>query len=327
MKMKTKSTLMVLALTAALVLSTGCANTPSGSDNSLDDSTVSYEPPSDPASGTENKGEPTFLICPDGTPVYTSEITSVFTGSDGSGDRKEITIDEAEKLAREGGNFTVICSGFAYAYISENAFNRIDNPDMFGPADDVIGLFGTEGGTEFFHYIGEEIPGSTEFIRLKTGGKIGSLTVKSAAAYFGNADSREFSDKPGNFLQGGSVEFDGELELSGYISVSSFNEFYNSGGYVTFCPDSDSCSKLPMFDGRWDSELGGFAHSPYESSEGYYGDLRLNLGNINELTVDTGDLKYGDTLVKSTIVIDDIKFEFDPMYGSNWNISLKQIKL
>ena len=318
-----KKKLAIMALAAVLMLGTGCSKAPSESDSVSDDISdvppVSYAPPSGSDSDvSKDKGEPTFLICPDGTPVYTSEITAVFTGSDEEGDRHDITLEEAERFAREGGDFTVICSGFVYAYIPENAFNRIDNPDLFNIDDDVIGLFSI-GDTQYFGYTGEEISPSTEFIRLEAGDRIGSLTLKSAAVYFGNApgnmDIREFSDKPGNFLRGCSAEFDGELELSGYLSVSPFNELYNMGGNITFYPDSKSCAKLPMADGRWDRELGSFVHKPFAVSDGYYGDFRLDFGNINELTVDTGTLAYGDSLIKATVKIGDIRFEFNPVYS------------
>lgn len=317
--MKKKLALMVLA--AVLVILTGCANTPSEPDWSIDYSPVSYEPPSDPASNTENKGEPTFLICPDGTPVYTSEITSVFTGSDETGDRRDITLDEAEMIAREGGDFTVICSGFVYGYLPENAFNRKDNPDMFEDQGDGIN----------FRFIGERLLPSTDFTRFEVGGKIGSLTVKSASAYFGNANGntefRDFSDKPGNFLQGGSVEFDGETELSGYVSVMPPDVMYGVGGGVTFYPDSRSCSKLPVVSGSRNNELGGFAHSPLETFYGYYGYITPEFGSIEELTVDTGSLAPGDFFVKAAVVVGDIGYEFKPDWGMTaQRFTLNEIK-
>lgn len=317
--MKKKFALMALA--AALVLSTGCANVPSEPADPLDDSSISYEPPSDSASNTDNKGEPTFLICPDGTPVYTSEIKSVFTGSDEMGDRRDITLNEAERIAREGGDFTVICSGFVYGYLPEAAFNRVDDPNMFEDQGDGIN----------FRYVGKRSAPSTKFTRFEVGGKIGSLTVKSASAYFGNANGnteiREFSDKPGNFLQGGSVEFDGETELSGYISVMPLDVMYGVGGGVTFYPDSSSCSKIPVVSGSWNNEIGGFAHSPLETFYGYYGYITPEFGSIEELTVDTGSLKPGDYLVKAAVVVGDIGFEFNTDYGmTSQRITLNEIK-
>lgn len=348
--MKKKLTILISTLTAALILSTGCAKAPSDPGNSTPEQSSSQGSSSVPenSSGnndessnsgsesgdsapTNDKGEPTFLICPDGTPVYTSEITEIYTGSDfmENDDRRDITLEEAEKLAKEGGDFTVICSGFVYGFIPENAFNRIDDPDLFGTRDDVIGFFSSES-TEYYGYTGAPVS-SAEYVRFNTGDKIGALTVKSASVCFGNApgnnDIREYSDKPANFLRGGSVEFDGELELSGYVSVSSYNEFYGTGGDVTFYPDPQSCTKLPVVGGHWDTETGKFVHSPVETFDGYYGDYTLNLGNINDTGADMSGLNYGDTLVKASVVVENIGFEFHPDYDMTFqNITLKDIR-
>lgn len=317
-----KKKLALITLTVALVFSTGCEKNSSRSDYSIDDLPVSSilnestsDPASDSASNTENKGEPTFLICPDGTPVYTSEITEIFTGSEETGDKHGITLEEAERLAREGEDFTVVCSGFAYGYIGKS-FNIIDDRHMFKDLGDRIN----------FIFTGEPQYLSTDIVRLETGKKFGGLTVKSASSHFGraywNMDIKEFSDKPGIFLQDGSVEFDGELELSGYLSVLSFNEYYNDGGDITFFPDNKSCAKIPIVGRRWNSELGGFDRVSYGSAQGYEGDLMLDLGKIDEITVDTGELDYGDSMVRSTVVIDDIKFS----PRSDWQFSFKEIK-
>lgn len=316
-----KKKLALIALTAALIFSTSCANTPSEPDWSIDYSPVSYEPPSDSASNTENKGEPTFLLCPDGTPVYTSEITSVFTGSDEKGNRREITLEEAEKLAHEGGDFTIICSGFVYGYIPDKAFNRIDDPDLFKDYGDGIN----------FNYIGEKIPPSTEFTRFENGGKIGTLTVKNAYTYFGNANGnielRDYSDKPGNFIRGGSVEFGGETELSGYVLVAPSDALYGLACNVTFYPDKKSCSKLPDVGGMWNFKTESFEHSLYETFYGYYGDIAPEFGSIEELTVDTGTLRPGDSFVRAAVTIGDIRYEFKPDWGMTaQHFTLNEIK-
>lgn len=315
-----KKKLAFIALAAALVFSTGCASS-SEPDWSIDYSPVSYEPPSGSASNTDNKGEPTFLLCPDGTPVYTSEITEIFTGSDETGDKREITLEEAERLARGGGDFTVICSGFVYGYLPDKAFNRIDDPDLFKDYGDGV----------TFNYIGEEIPPSTEFIRFENGGKIGSLTVKNAVTYFGNANGntelRDFSDKPGNFLQGGSVEFDGEVELSGYVSVRQLDAMYGTGGGVIFYPDGKSCFKLPVVGGYWYSDPGAYAHGTYTPFEGFCGSIVPEFGSIEELTIDTGSLKPGDSFVRAAVKIGNIGYEFKPDWGMTaQHFTLKEIK-
>ncbi len=127
-------------------------------------------------------GEPTFLTAPDGTPIYTSEISEVYTESEEQGNKKTITLAKAEQMAQTGdGNFTVKCDGFVYGYIPQRALNRVDNPEMF----EDIG----NGGN--FEYLGELSEGKagynkqlTDFIRIKPGDKFGELTVKNAYTLF-----------------------------------------------------------------------------------------------------------------------------------------------
>lgn len=321
-----KKKLAIMALAAALVFSTGCSKAQSGSDSVLDDISdvppVSYVPPSGSDSDvSKDKGEPTFLICPDGTPVYTSEITSVFTGSDEYGDRRDITLEEAERLAHEGGDFTVICSGFVYGYLPETAFNRIDDPDMFEDQGDGVN----------YRFIGEALPPLTGYTRFEVGGKIGTLTVKSASVYFGiksmGMSAPEFSDKPGIYYRGGSVEFDGTAELSGYVSVAEMDVMYGKGGMITLYPDKKSCSKLPIIGGYWNSELERLAYSPYSTFYGFYGYAAPELGVIGEVTADTGSLKPGDLCVKAAVKIKDIGYEFNPDFGMTFqHMTLDEIR-
>lgn len=322
-----KKKLALIALAAALVFSASCSKAPSNSNVSSDDISdvppVSYAPPdSSDSDVSKDKGEPTFLICPDGTPVYTSEITAVFTGSDSEGDRREITLEEAERFAREGENFTVICSGFVYGFIPETAYNRVDDPDMFEGQGDGVN----------YRFIGEALPTITEYTRFEVGGKFGTLTVKSASVCFGNHNDGmgvpEFSDKPGNFYRGGSVEFEGAAELSGYVSVLPMDVNYGTGGSISLYPDKKSCSGIPVVSGRWNKELGSFAYGPYRTFYGFYGYLAPELGNIKELTVDTGSLRPGDFCVKATVRVKDISIEFNPDYGMTFRrMTLDYIKL
>lgn len=313
--MKKKPALM--ALTAALVFFTGCTKAPTALGDPIDYTSVSYiSPNNDPAGIPDNKGEPTFLICPDGTPVYTSEILSIYT------DDSDITLEEAEQLAREGGDFTVVCSGFVYGYLPDLAYNRIDDPKLFKDQGDGVN----------FSFIGEKTPPSTEFTRFEVGGRIGSLTVKNALTYFGSprgyTNNREYSDKPGFYLLGGSAEFDGEIGLSGYVSVAPLDVMYGVGGGVTFYPDSGSCHGIPVVGGNWNKDVGGFAHSPSETFYGYYGSVTPEFGSIDELTADTGSLKPGDSFVKAVVTIENIGYTFRPEYEmTTRHFTLKDINL
>ena len=317
-----KKKFAIMALAAALMLGTGCSKAPSGSDSVSDVPPVSYSPPSGSDSDiSKDKGEPTFLICPDGTPVYTSEITAVFTGSESEGDRRDITLEEAERFAREGEDFTVICSGFMYGFIPDNVYNRVDDPGMFEGQGDGVN----------YRFIGEALPTVTEYVRFEVGGKIGELTVKSASVYFGNKNDGtgvpEFSGKPGNFYRGGSIEFEGTAELSGYVSVAAMDVMYGTGGMITLYPDKKSCSKLPVAGGYWNSELERFASDPYSTFYGFYGYAAPELGAISEVTADTGSLKPGDLCVKAAVKIENIRYEFNPDYGMTFrHLTLKDIR-
>ena len=110
----------------------GSSDNPSSSDNS----DIVPEP-------KKPDGEPTFLTCPDGTPIYTSEISEIYKGNEEWGFKEAITLEQAEQFAHEGGDFTVKCDGFFYGYIPEKALNRVDDPEMFKDS----------GGT--FKFLGE----------------------------------------------------------------------------------------------------------------------------------------------------------------------------
>lgn len=274
----------------------------SGASDNSDNSNVDTET-------QKPEGEPTFLTCPDGAPIYTSEITEVWMGSDQYGDKKSITFAEAEHIARESGDFTVKCDGFVYGYIPEPALNRIDDPEMFSD----IG-----GGS--FDYLGEtfdvntcEGKCSTEFMRINAGDKFDTLTVKSAYSLFGSNYSLEngFSDVPGAYLIGGAVEFEGDIELYGYVCVTQTNTLYGTGGDMTFYADGDSSVKVPNISSYfWDHINNRRCRFSTKWYDGYFGDgvSIWNLGNIYEVSCDVSELSPGDSFVKVKITVGDIKF-------------------
>ncbi len=269
------------------------------SGNSDNSSTPESEPePQKPA------GEPTFLICPDGTPVYTSEIREVYTGSEFSGNKETLTFEQAEQYARAcEGEFNVKCEGFAYGFIPERALNRVDNPEMFKEA----------GNGNGFDFIGEELDKygygklSTDFIRIKTGDKFGTLTVKSAYTLFGNNHfQKEFDETPGAYISGGAIEFDGEVELTGYVNVWEDSDYQGSGGTMVFFPDGESSMKIPVISFGYSEEHVKGHHRGERSSNGYFGDWDCTLGNMSEVECDTSGLHKGDVFVKVKITADNV---------------------
>lgn len=331
------------ALTLVLILAsiTACADSKSenlsGTQSSVtgsgENSADFQNPGGSKLSGTVSEpqtpdGEPTFLICPDGVPVYTSEITEIYSGDEKYGDKKPVTLAEAEQgirsvktehgiLTREE-TFTIKCDGFAYGYIPMPALNRVDNPDKF-----------EEDGSSY-KYIGElseDIKGetcllTTEFIRIKNGDKFGSLTVKNAFTLFGTNLNLFDGDPeaPGSCVLGRGLEFDGEVELEGYICVTPTETLYGTGGDMSFYPNAESSTKIPIPGGAWSSEYGEFCHITYPNYRGYFGDLTLDVGNIHETEFDIGGVHDGDSFVKAKITLENIKYVVGDFGGLKFDL-------
>lgn len=259
----------------------------SSSDSSISSSTSSESSTTAPEPEIP-AGNPTFLICPDGTPVYTSEITEIINWSN-----ETITIEQAEQIAHreiEDEEFHAKCVGFAYGYIPQKALNRIDNPEMF-----------KDSGGEFFEFLGEDEEPTNECMRIEVGDKFGTLTVTSAQAEFGSGVyDKEFDDAPGAYLSGGTVVFEGKIELTGYLTVEVGNPDYpGSEGIMTFFPDGESSTKIPVVPH-------GTLHRRTPYSDGCFGDWCASFGRISDADFDTSGLHLGDTFVKVKVTADRV---------------------
>lgn len=316
-----RTTKKILAKTISFMLIaaslTGCANqnqppenlqgtsTASQTANDTQNSTVTEsEPNSEPQTPS---GEPTFLLCPDGVPLYTSEITEIYSGSD----KNPATFDEAEQGIRsvkyEHGSltceeqFTIKCDGFTYGYIPMPALNRVDNPDMF-----------EEDGSSFRYLGATDKSGeliSTDFIRIKNGDKFGTLTVKNAYIIFGTNDHLFDGDPeaPGACVIGKGLEFDGEVELEGYICVTPADTLYGTGGDMKFYPNAESSVKIPIPGGSWRFEYDKYCHITYPSWTGWIGDEWFDVGNIHDTEFDVSGVSDGDQFVKAKITLENIR--------------------
>ena len=302
-----------IALTLAMLLSlTACDNSEnisdSGGSSEVDSQDVGNSGNSDSSENSDDildsepvrpkpDGEPTFLICPDGTPVYTSEISEIYAGSEFDGNLETLTFEQAERRA-EGceGEFTVECVGFAYGFIPERALNRADDPEMFK---------GNGSGTSF-EFLGDENKVSTDYTRIKVGDKFGTLTVKSAYTIFSdNRWLKEISETPGAYISGGALAFDGEFELTGYVDVWNNPDYPDSVGIMIFYPDGNSSVKIPVISYEFSENVGLF-HRSTPFSEGYFGDRVYDLGNMYEVDCDTSDLRPGDNFVKVKITAENV---------------------
>lgn len=246
-------------------------------------------------------GEPTFLTAPDGTPVYTSEVSEVYSGSEFDDNKETLTLAQAEQYARAcDGEFTVKCDGFAYGFIPERALNRADDPEMFK---------GTGDG-EIYEFLGSEDKFSADYIRINVGDKFGSLTVKSAYTLFSDDRFLEsFSEIPGAYISGGAIEFDGETELTGYVNVWEDSDYQGAGGTMVFYPDGGSGTKIPVISYEY-SDDGRKIHRSEPNSSGYFGDWWCSLGNMSEVDCDTSGLHKGDVFVKVKITADNVTSGF-----------------
>ncbi len=328
----------ISSLTFILSL-TACSNSQSSGDNSTSSSS-STESSSSSTTSTESSttssesstapepeipaGEPTFLICPDGTPVYTSEISEIYKGSEEWGDKEPITLEQAEQFAKEGSDFSVKCDGFAYGFTSEETLNCIDNPEMF---KDI-------GNGEFFEFLGEEFDVnafegkySTDYTQIKVGDKFGTLTVKSAYTLFSRQTwfgGEDFSDVPGVYLSGAGIEFDGEIEMTGYVAITPMDTLYGEGGDMEFIPNRDSSLIIPRFEFFLNKKARCVCHFPHVSGSGYCG-TSYNIGNMYEVDCDTSGLNPGDSFVKVKVVLGDVKYT--PGHLGGWSVKLKSIEI
>ncbi len=304
---------------SAITDSSDSSDKPGNSDNSdsPNSSTVSESAPEPP----KPAGEPTFITLPDGTPIYTSEISEIYKGVEEWGNKEAITLEQAEQLAHEGGDFTVKCNGFFYGYIPERALNRVDDPEMFKDSGDGKS-FKFLGEMSYSWYDTRPI----DLIRFETGDKFGTLTVKNAYTLF--KDNWIDDDVPnvfGTHISDGYIEFDGEIELEGYVCVAPMETLYGFGGDMTFFPNGESSTKLPYSTLGWDQEKNEYLSYFDFDYDGYFGAWQLALGNMYKVDCDTSGLNPGDSFVKVKVTLDNVRYV--PGDFSGLRVDLKNIEV
>ena len=282
----------------------GCSSekVPVTSDNSSQISSISENNSSEIAQSKPEssvpeipKGEPTFLTCPDGTVIYTSQITKYQSSARSADGSHEQFPPDTFNMETFTDNTTpqVVCDGFAYGFIPRYCVNITEAPEKFTNSDGID------------MYSGEELPPSDEYFKIKTGDKFGSLTVKSAQSIFSNSEAfflpEEAKDIPSVYLTDAVIEYAGEVEMTGCIQVMR-TEGYFSSGDLWFYPDGNSVSKLPVIQYSFDMDL-GLHHLAY-SCYGSYGEYdKIVLGNMSNYDIDFDGLKPGDDFVRVKITI------------------------
>ena len=250
-------------------------------------------------------GEPTFLTAPDGTPIYTSEITAYQDPAEFHGTHEQFPLAQFNKETFSSREILcdypeVVCDGFAYAFVPRINISCYGSPEKFRD----------QGGIMI--YDGEDYPEGNDYFRLNVGDKFGELTVKKAsttfsyidAAYIKDSYSGDLDSIPGLYLSKAEVQYEGAVEMTGYLEIRE-DEGYSTSGDMHFYPDSESAAKLPnayySLD-REHPELGVF-YEPYHSSNGYGDICDIFLGNMNDCeNVDFSGLQPGDNAhVKLTV--------------------------
>ncbi len=249
------------------------------------------------------KGEPTFLTCVDGTIIYTSDIDLIESSDNADNTRDTYSPDEFTKEGFLDCEYSVICDGFAYAFTSKDSFNPVQDPELFQVHE------------SFSEYIGEEAAPSSEYYRVEPGDKFGELTVKSArTVFYTNYANYEDKNIDGAYTYGGTIEFDGELGLTGFVCVTKANEGYDEGGKIIFVPDNEYADKIPVVKYEVNVEDAKVQHCPTGNFDGVaYNDInRFTLGNIYDYDIDLDGLEEGERFTRVKITIGDIV-----SYGTN----------
>lgn len=218
----------------------------------------------------------TFLTGLDGAPIDVSEISVLQNKKyDSTTELSESDFGRAE------------CKGIAYAYKPSFVISKESSPELF----------------EYDEYIGKRTPPSSEFFKVKDGDKFGSLTVKNARTVFSAVNTNTGSK---NYYEGSELELDGELTLTGWISIPSVDEKYPNVilDMEFYCDDTS----LPLSVDFGCNEEYGYYHGADTRGGYYYADVPvLSLGKFPDQTVDMGGLKEGDYDVKVEITVTNIK--------------------
>ncbi|MCM1299033.1 MAG: hypothetical protein NC203_09365 [Firmicutes bacterium] len=257
-----------------------------------------------------NIPEETFLIGLDNKGVALSDIKTLTLqdGTEISGE--DLSLDSFDKDSF----FSAECEGFCYlADPLGVAENSIDNADTF-KAPEMQGIV-----EETF---------DREFKRYNVGDKYGDLTVKKASVCFdaGYYNTECFGwdpmlagkdiDFPQVFYREQYVEFEGEIDLTGYVIVNESSDYFPEyEGIMAFMIDGKS-SPLPIADASVSlGEEGGFFTFSRCGYMGMYGDDAacfvdeygpIWLGYTDDVPSDTSGLNAYPNITKVNVTLENI---------------------
>ena len=235
-------------------------------------------------------GEPTFLVGPDGKPIYTGEIT-----------RLENTDKTAETLTEEDYDAMIYCDGFAY-FIEPCGigYDNYKNPELFD-------------GTVF---IGEVPENKNEWKRAYVGDEIFGLKVRSAYSefYIHNPDIPPYT---GVHLSNSVFEFEGTLEVEGFLCIDKkYNDLDVNELMFLFAPTADIplapiypyASDEEMYAARFEEHLVYDPGNKYLCVGEYY---PIQLGRFADVSCDLdgiglGDIAYVRVTLNNISIIENI---------------------
>lgn len=272
-----------IILTAALLAAlTGCdkkgtsedsANTNSSSMSSTVDSTSLSSDNSEPQTP---EGKPTFLIGPDGNPVYSGEIT-----------RLENTDKIADTLTEDDLWAEVYCDGFAYVKEPTGVgYNNYKNPEMFNG----------------FDFLSEMPENKNPWKRVNVGDEICGLKVKTATSHFMVNDFDEYKFPARYYGASNSFcELEGTVVAEGFLQVNNrSDEYFINNELMWFYPSGINLPITPSI-GFVDNENG------FETPSGVYGIFHhsteflftdvfdsISLGCFSDVNCDMDGIGVGD---------------------------------
>ena len=234
-------------------------------------------------------GEPTFLVGPDGKPIYTGEIT-----------RLENTDKTAETLTEEDYNAMIYCDGFAY-FIEPCGigYDNYKNPELFD-------------GTVF---IGEVPENKNEWKRAYVGDEIFGLKVKSAYSEFFIHDP-SYPPYTGPVFSNSVFEFEGTLEVEGFLCIDKkYNDPDINELMFLFAPTAD-IPLAPIYPYASDEEMYAARFEEHFVDPGnkylcvgeYY---PIQLGRFADVSCDLdgiglGDIAYVRVTLNNISIIENI---------------------
>lgn len=272
----------------------------SAPESAAGESSADSSTPSEPQVVTPPTADETFLVGLAGDRIRAEDIATVITSDGGECSPEELT---EERFS------AVLCSGFAYVAEPQlTARNDRDNADVYDSAN-----------MEFTDTSSAPLK---NYKRLNVGDTICGLTLREAEVNFARGSEQtvfEMNDGsqktgaelglPEIYFAHCSAKFDGEIEMTGYISCSTENIYNIAVGDIIFVP-CDGEGNFPVMSYRLNGD-DGFFHAlqtyavsdlTWQNEFGY-----LYLGNEANTSADISDIPGDGSFIKARVSVDNFE--------------------